>query len=125
MIELVLTTIFFGSLIGIGTILFRKIPAVLELPDTGSNLGFKTRVVNTKERIQNLKLSEFPSFEIILQKILSKVRILSLKIEKKTSAWLRKLREKSMKRKENDKYWEELKESIDNEKENNDGDLPT
>ena len=70
------------------------------------------------------KLRSFKSYsiEILLQKVLSKIRILSLKAEKQTSFWLQKLRERPMKEKDNDKYWQELKESIDEEKDSN---MPT
>lgn len=117
MVGLIALVILVSSFLGMAVILFRKIEMIAEIPETIPTFGFKARILNIKEKVSNLKPSESFSSEIILQKILSKVRILSLKIEKKTSFWLQNLREKSMKKKENDKYWEELKESIDNEKE--------
>lgn len=119
MVELIAVIILIGSILGMGVILFRKIPLIKKLPETARGLSFETKVLKIKEKIKKLKYSKSPSFEILLQKVLSKIRILSLKAESKTSSWLQRLREKSMKKKENDKYWQKLKESIDQEKENN------
>lgn len=119
MVELVATITLFLGLIGMGTILYRKIPILAELPEIPGGLNLKAKILRLKEKIKNLKYFESISFDILLQKILSKIRILSLKAEKKTSLWLQKLREKSAKKKENDKYWEELKESIEEEKSEN------
>jgi hypothetical protein len=110
MAELIALIVLICSLIGIGIILFRKIPLLLELPETipssfnWQNLFFK---------IKNLNPFKGISIEILLQKILSKIRILTLKTDNKTSSWLQKLREKSQKKKiqENDNYWQELKKS--------------
>lgn len=119
MAVLIAIVILFGSLIGMGTILGRKISAIAELPEAPFSFNLKIKLLQIKEKIKNLKYFKSFSFEFLLQKILSKIRILSLRIEKKTSFWLQKLREKSMKKKENDKYWEELKESIEEEKSGN------
>jgi hypothetical protein len=80
------------------------------LPETPIEFGFFAKIKKIFGKIKkNLKL---PSFEIFLQKILSKIKILSLKIETKSEQLLRKLREKTQKKKENEKYWQELKKSI-------------
>jgi hypothetical protein len=116
MVELIATIILFGGLIGMGVIIFRKIPALVQLPETSPMPGFNTRIRKIFEKIRITKHFKLPSFETFLQKILSKIKILTLKIEAKTENWLRKLREKTQKKKENDKYWQELKKSIDEEK---------
>ncbi len=108
MIEFIAIIILISSLVGMGIILFRKIPLLVELPEV---LPPKGESVSSKLR---KKIKEFNplknfSYEVFLQKILSKIRILSLRSESKIGSWLQKLREKSQRKKENDNYWEEIK----------------
>jgi len=121
MATLVATIILFSGLIGMGTILYRKIPVLVQLSETPIFPNFKSKIQKIKEKIKNFKPFKVSSFEILLQKILSKTRILTLRIESKTGGWLQKMREKSQKKKENDGYWQKIKESIeeDKSKENN------
>ncbi|MCX6759606.1 MAG: hypothetical protein NT012_03530 [Candidatus Nealsonbacteria bacterium] len=110
MIELIATIIFFTSLVAIAMIVFRKIPVLLGLPETvPSQFDWKELLI----KIKNLLPFRNFSFEIFLQKILSKIRILTLKTDNKTSSWLQKLREKSQRKKfgEDDNYWEKVKKS--------------
>jgi len=125
MVELIATIILFGGLVGMGVILFRKIPILVQLPETPSGQSFGARFRKILEKVKITQHFKLPSFEIFLQKILSKIKILTLKIETKTESWLRKLREKTQKKKENEKYWQELKKSINEEKPgNNQKNLP-
>lgn len=110
-----------GSLIGLAVILVRKIPILTNLPinvvaeqKPAANGNGKKLVDAVKEKI---------NFEKILQKILSKVTISTLKIGNKTNAWLAQLRQRALKKKDN--YWEKLqgkKEEKENEENKN---LPT
>ena len=113
MAELFATIILFGSLLGMGTILFRKISLLSELPEAPARLNLKRTLLKLKEKIKILNPFKDFSSEVFLQKILSKIRILALKIENKIANYLQKLREKSQKKKskENDNYWSELKKS--------------
>jgi len=122
--EIAAIIILFSSLIGIGVILFRKIPVLAELPDyKPSNVVISSPVKwykNLKEKIKNISFFKSFSSGVFLQKILSKIRILSLKVENKIAFWLQKLRERSLKKKnlENDNYWEELKKPTNKEDKN-------
>lgn len=116
MLEVVATIILFSGLIGMGTILFRKIPVLVQLPETPAGLGLKLKIQKIVGKIKSFKFFKIPSFDILLQKILSKIRILTLKIERKISTWLQKMREKSQKKEENDQYWQKIKESIEEDK---------
>lgn len=110
MLELIALVVFIGSLIGIVIIVLQKIPVLLELPETSPTpFNWKELLIKIKNL---LPLRDF-SFEIFLQKILSKIRILTLKTDSKTSNWLQKLRERTQKKKfgENDNYWEKVKKS--------------
>ncbi|MBZ9571903.1 hypothetical protein KJA15_00990 [Patescibacteria group bacterium] len=118
MVELIATVVLFGSLIGMGVILTRKIPVLRKLPEIETR-GFdlENNFLRLKEKVKTLNPFKNFSTEIFLQKILSKIRILTLKTESKTATWLQKLRERSQKKKmeENDDYWEELKKSTNQE----------
>ena len=110
MLELIATIILIGSLLGIGIIIYKKLPLLLELPKTvPAQSDWKERLAGVKDLSP---LKDFSS-EIFLQKILSKVRILTLKTDTKTSTWLQRLRERSQKNKikEEDNYWEKVKKS--------------
>lgn len=113
MTELIVTIILIGSLSGMAVIIFRKIPAIAELPETRFEFDWREKVNRIKEKIKSWKYFEKFSLEIFLQKILSKIRILTLKVEHKLGSWLQKLRERAQKKKtqEDDNYWEELKKS--------------
>ena len=115
MIELIATIILVGSLLGMAVILFRKIPVLVKLPEYNPSNALVFFPVkwckNLKEKIKNISVFKSFSSEIFLQKILSKIRVLSLRVENKIASRLQKLREKALKKKnlENDNYWEELK----------------
>jgi hypothetical protein len=125
MAELIAIIVLFSGFIGIGIILFRKIPVLAQLPEVPTSFDFKIKIQKIAGKIKNSKYLKTPPFEILLQKVLSKVRILTLKIENKTGSLLQKLREKSEKKKENDQYWRKLKKSIKEDKsEENKNNLP-
>jgi len=114
MIELISTIILVGSLLGIAVILFRKIPALAELPEVSAeSFNWKKPILKLKEKAKTLNPFKSFSSEIFLQKILSKIRILTLRTENKTATYLQKLRERAQKKKieENDNYWEKIKKS--------------
>jgi len=109
MVKFIAQIIFTISLLGIGLIIFRKIPILAQLSITKEKKIVQRKFfLKFKERIKNIP------FELFLQKILSKIRVLTLKIENKTANLLQKIREKSQKKKmkEDDRYWQELKKAI-------------
>ena len=110
MFGLIFLIILIGSLVGMGIIVFRKIPLLLELPEAAlPQFNWQEPLIKIKNF---LPFRDF-SFEIFLQKILSKIRILTLKTDSKTSNWLQRLRKRAQKKKfdENDNYWEEIRKS--------------
>jgi len=107
-IDLIALIFLICGISGITIIVLRKIPLLSELPEIAS--GF----FNWKEFFSKIKTPGFVeifSDEILLQKVLSKIRILTLKTEHKTSNWLQKLRERSLKKKsgDSDKYWDDIR----------------
>jgi hypothetical protein len=116
--ELIAQIIFILSLIGVGIIVFRKIPVLVtlssELPSQKEGL-----ILSFKKKIKKINPFQNFSYEVFLQKLLSRIRILTLKTENKTFNLLQKLREQTQKKKlENDNYWEELKKSTDKKDKN-------
>lgn len=110
MIELILTIILVSSLTGIVVILFRKIPVLVKLEEASEASGdWQPLILKIKKRSKFLPRAKTFNYELYLQKILSKIRILTLKTENKTSDWLEKLRQKNNQEKDN--YWEELKKA--------------
>jgi len=109
MTEAIIKIMLGGSLIGIISIVFRKIPILIEIPESEIELfDWKTPFGGLRKKIVNSKTF---SPEIILQKLLSKIRVMTLRVGRKTEDQLQRLREKSKKRKirENDNYWEEVR----------------
>ncbi|TSC94471.1 MAG: hypothetical protein CEN87_440 [Parcubacteria group bacterium Licking1014_1] len=94
MIEIIAIIIFIISFGGILFILVRKIPVLVELPQN-SGSGFKKGkiILKTEESIKDF----FNLFkkQIILHKLLSWVKCLTLKIETKIDNLLHKIRKKT------------------------------
>jgi len=112
--ELIAIIILVGSLVGMAVIIFRKIPILAELSEIpAARISLKKGLFKLKEKIKILNPFKSLSSEIFLQKILTKIRIISLKTDNKTFNWLQKLRERTQKKKaeENDNYWEEIKKT--------------
>jgi hypothetical protein len=92
--------LFLLSLAGLIYLIGKKLPLILALP------------IKEKEGLIGLKVPKLVSSpELLLQKLLSKARIFSMKAEAKTNDWLVSLRKKSQEK--NDKfsssYWDKLK----------------
>lgn len=109
--EQIASLILFSSLVGMGVLLFRKISFLADLPETSTRFNLKKKAVKIKEKIKNLIPFEDFSNEMFLQKVLSKIRVLTLKTENQTANWLELLRQRSIRKKNNvsDNYWQELK----------------
>jgi len=99
--------ILFASLTGMGLIIIRKIPILVELSPQEIELNPIRRL---KNKIGRKKTSKFFSKDIILQKTLSKIRVLTLKTDNKTDSLLMKLRQKTRKEKNDfsDGYWKKV-----------------
>ncbi len=118
MAELIAIFIFVCSLLGMVVIIWRKIPVLAGLPEVF--VQTEKEKFSLKEKIKKINPFKSSFFEVFFQKVLSKIRILTLKVENKTDKYLQRLREKAQKKKklEKDNYWQELKNSA-NEKDKN------
>jgi hypothetical protein len=110
MSEIIASIVLIGSLFGAGTIVYRKADLINERT---ASCSFYSFLKNCLVKIKNLPLIRNLSFDLFLQKILSRIRVLTLKTDSKTSNWLQRLREKSCRKKveEEDDYWSKVKDS--------------
>jgi hypothetical protein len=103
MLEIISLIILIISIAGIAAIIRRKIPVLLQInPQEAAGSGIFSR----------FKINKVPgSKELFLHKILSKIRILMLKTDNKTTEWMKRLREKSQENntKFSDSYWDKLR----------------
>jgi len=115
MFEIFFIILLLGSLVGIGIMMYLKIPALAELTILEKKVGFWGRM---KQKIKTHGAFKFLSGELLLHKLLSKFRVLTLKTENKTSTLLTNLRQKSIKKKNGEKegnpkfsddYWKKVK----------------
>jgi len=134
MIGLIAAIIFIFSIFGMGMVIFRKIPVLLTLPETPIEKE-ESLILKLKKIIERINPFKNFSLELFLEKILRKIRILTLKTDNKTFSWLRKLKEIYQKKtttrpppeggsesqpsagpqiEKNDDYWEELKKATKN-----------
>ena len=115
--EIAATIILLLSLIGMGLILYRKTPLLVNLPEVVKQPSTENLFSKLKNRIKNIPAIKSFSSDVFLQKIISKIRILSLKTDAKTLNWLQKLREKAQKRKLSDvNYWLKIKKATREDK---------
>ena len=94
---------------------FKKIPKIKEAPEAEAIFLKKELKEKIKSKTKKATKESANFLEALLHKFLSKVRILSLRVDKKLSDWILKLRERS-KKKKIDSYWSEIKESIGKKK---------
>lgn len=115
MADFIALFILIASLSGMVSIIFRKTNVLLTLPQVLPQR--ETPFLELKGRLKKLNFLKHFSSEIFLQKIISKIRILSLKVDNFTFRLLKKLREKYQRKKleKEDNYWEEVKK-IKNER---------
>lgn len=103
------------SFLTLAFFIFKKIPKVKEAPEAEAIFLKKELKEKIKVKTKEAKKQGTNFLEVFLHKFLSKVRILSLRADKKLSDWIIELRERS-KKKKIDSYWSEIKESINKKK---------
>lgn len=92
MVQLIAFLIFLLSLVAIAVILYKKIPVLVQLPQNGHH-GFKKHHLIEKAE-KNVKDFHFNLFhkKTYLHKLLSKMRVLILKLERKIGETLHVIR---------------------------------
>ncbi len=105
------TFLFFFSFFGILTILWKKIPDLIVLPEEGKESFTQRTIKKLKEKILKTKILKSSFWFLTLEKVLRKIRILSLKVDNFTFHLSRKLKERAKEKKEDD-FWDKIKEEI-------------
>jgi len=101
MFQIIALIIFFIGIIGMGIIIFQKIPVLNGLSEV--DIATKPGVLGRfKHKIRNNGTIKSFSPLLLLQRILSGIRALTLRTEKK-------LRQKSIKNKFSDDYWKRIR----------------
>lgn len=108
MLELIATIILIIGLIGMTVVVFRKIPVLAKLSLQEIEPGPLSKL---KEKVKNNGALKVFSSEILLQKILSKIRFLAWKADRKTDTWLTKSRQRSLEKKNkfSDDFWKKIR----------------
>lgn len=94
MIQLIATIILLASILVIAFILYRKAPVLVKLPEKGHHGIPKAKIISHIEE----KVKDAHSLikkQIILHKVLSWVKVLTLKTETKIDTLLHKIRKKA------------------------------
>lgn len=113
--EIIALIIAIASFLILTFFVFKKIPKIKEAPEVEAIFLKKELKEKIKSKTKEATKESANFLEALLHKFLSKVRILSLRMDKKLSDWIVKLRERS-KKKKIDLYWSEIKESIKKKK---------
>jgi CRISPR/Cas system CMR subunit Cmr6 (Cas7 group RAMP superfamily) len=101
------------SLAGLSVIVVRRIPELKKSPEGEIRLFKKETRKKIREKTREIFKNNSSSIEDVLHKLLSKIRILSLKTDKRVSGWLATLRKRSVDRKFGlDNYWKDIKTSM-------------
>jgi len=101
----------FFSFSGMLAIILRKVPVLVSLPAIEEK---KNWIFIIKEKIKKINPFKKISYENILQRLIYRVRILSLKTDNKTFQLLQDLKKKALekKRRLDDNYWAEIKKMM-------------
>lgn len=117
--EITASIALFVSFASLGYIVGRKVPLLLTFPARQEGDSVKEILQNTKEKIQNsIVFKAVSSPSLLLQKLLSKARVFSLRTENKTSQWLERLRKRSQEKKAlfSEDYWKQLRKGREKKK---------
>jgi len=109
MIELIAIIILLLGLIGMSIIIVRKIPVLVDLaPEKIGGPGILRKI---KDKVKSNGTLKSFSAEILLQKALSKIRVLSLRADRQTCDWLAKLRQNAIEKKKkfSEDYWKKIR----------------
>ncbi len=119
MAEVIATIVLFGSMIGLGTIFFRKIDVLVDLPvvQEGYQEDLSVKLKNKFQKMSPIKSFDFINFK---RKLFSRIRIFILKAENKISRYLEKLHQKEKEKNnspfsdQQENYWQNVKKIQNN-----------
>lgn len=105
------------SFSGLLFLILKKVPELKEAPEPELFFLKKDLKKKIKEKTREVLKENSNTLEGALHKVLSKIRILSLKVDKRVSDWIVKLRNRSLERTKGlDSYWKEITASVKKKK---------
>jgi len=112
MSELFIFISMFASLSGIVLILRKRCPELKKLRSSNKQL-LSDFLPGIKEKLKKAFEHTFGSvsWQIVFQKIISKIKIFALKTERKSDVLLGKIRKKTQEQQDNKEYWQKLSQS--------------
>ena len=111
--EIIAGSILILSGIGLIFLFLKKIPVLVSLPEEEFESFTKRVFRKTKERIIEIRIFKRTFWDLLLEKNLRKIRILSLKIDSSIFNWLKKRKEKEIEEKEREEnYWDKIRKDI-------------
>jgi hypothetical protein len=115
--ELIALIVAVCSFLGLSFLVLKKVPELKKMPEPELVFLKKDLRKKIREKTKEVLKENSNTLEGILHKMLSKIRILSLKVDKRVSDWIVKLRSRSLERtKDLDSYWKEIKSSVKKKK---------
>jgi len=98
-------------------LILKKVPQLKYYSEVDNSFPKEDLKSKIKEKTKEVIKENSNFLELLLHKLLSKFRILSLKADNKLSDWIIKLRERSLERTKGiDSYWNEIRNSINKKK---------
>ena len=111
--EIIAGSILILSGIGLIFLFLKKIPVLVSLPEQEFESFTKRVFRKTKERIIEIRIFKRTLWDLLLEKNLRKIRILSLKIDSSIFNWLKKRKEKEIEEREREEnYWDKIRKDI-------------
>jgi len=111
--EIIAGSILILSGIGLIFLFLKKIPVLVSLPEEEFESFTKRVFRKTKERIIEIRIFKRTFWDLLLEKNLRKIRILSLKIDSSIFNWLKKRKEKEIEEREREEnYWDKIRKDI-------------
>ncbi|MBD3208616.1 MAG: hypothetical protein GF370_04170 [Candidatus Nealsonbacteria bacterium] len=103
--------IFFTSFLGLGGIVAKKIPVLVNLPEEREEVE-APESPSVKDKLKEASPLKNFSSKLFLEKILKKIRIISLKTDNKMFDWLQRLKEDNQIKKirDDEEYWDKVKD---------------
>ena len=113
--NLIAQVILFCSTVGLGQMIFRKMPILSGLSEAIETKEEEKLLVKLGKEVKEKNPLKDVQYEDLLQGILRRVRILFLKTDDKIFGWTQRLKENSQKKKirEDGDYWDRIKKSTD------------
>jgi len=106
------------SFIGLAIIILKAVPQLKEMPEPEFVFIRKDLRKKIRDKTKEVLKENSNNLESVLHKILSRIRIVSLRVDKRVSDWILKLRSRSLERTKEglDNYWKEIKASVKKKK---------